>query len=107
MDNFKWQYLYNPKKWWSFINGMIFQKIFGVRVPQKDTISWCEQIVYRSIVCSDCLKKGSCVDCGCKMPEAMTDPTNYCSAERWDEIDHERWAQFKKESGFNFKISYK
>ena len=57
-----------------------------------------EQIAWRMNFrdCSQCLRAGKCVHCGCKSPELFYDRTNECSAMNWFEmLDKEAWNEFK------------
>lgn len=91
----------NPRKWWIFI----VSHFRGAATPHDVTLAQAEQTVYRTILCSSCLKNGSCLSCGCPMPDAIVTPENYCSEGLWDEmLSPEDWATFKADNKINFKI---
>lgn len=88
----------NPKKWWAFIIGKLLNKYVG--------LEYCEQVVYRSIMCKPCVEAGSCTGCGCTMPDAIMAPNNWCSEGKWQPMmDKERWQNYKEDTGFQFNIS--
>ncbi len=88
----------NPRKWWAFIIGRILEKYV--------TFAYCEQAVYRSIMCKSCVKAGSCVGCGCAMPDALMAPGNFCSEGNWTGMmSKEEWNERKEVSGLEFNIT--
>lgn len=87
----------NPRKWFAFLQGYIMTKFVS--------LEYCEQVVYRSIMCTPCVKKGSCIDCGCTMPDAIMARNNYCSEGMWGPMYPDaRWKEYKANTGLHFKV---
>lgn len=71
---------------------------------EKDR-SYAEQVLYRSILCRDCLIAGSCTHCGCTVPENMFSAINYCSDEKWGPMKpYGSWEDFKNKNNIKFKL---
>ena len=89
----------NPRKWRAFL-----QK------PPSDeevTFEYCEQVVYRSILCRPCINAGECHHCHCEMPGAVLAKDNFCSMDKWQEMmSDEQWREYKKVSNLKFKLDY-
>lgn len=89
----------NPYKWRAFLQ--------GTQAAQDVGLSYCEQVVFRSVLCRPCITKGKCVDCSCKMPDAIMAKDNYCSGGNWNAmLSDEQWENFKEASGLHFTINY-
>lgn len=91
----------NIKKWKAFLS----------KPPEADgdiaSLEYCEQVVYRSIMCRPCVQAGNCHHCGCDMPDAILSRPNYCSDGKWfSMMSDEQWRDYKKVSGLKFKIDY-
>lgn len=93
----------NPKKW----------KVFFQKPPkQEDTedeasLSYCEQVVYRSILCRPCVEKGECLSCKCEMPAAILSKDNWCSEHNWAAMmNDEQWMEYKNKAKLKFKLDY-
>lgn len=85
----------------------LVQKQTGVTIPQQDLMAYAEQIVYRSVKCRPCYLNGNCFECGCQTPASFFDKDNWCEIDNWNEmLSTEDWELYKKDTGFNFKISY-
>jgi hypothetical protein len=68
-------------------------------------LTYCEQVVYRSIKCSECVKEGKCKHCGCAMPAATLSPDNFCSEGKWGPMmDTKGWNRFKELHQIDFKL---
>ena len=93
----KWQYYFDPRRWWAFIQGTFIEKFIGFHVV--------EQIMYRATVCSECTKAGKCVGCGCTTPDLYFTRDISCSKHRWGPImTKENWETFKDIYNIKFKI---
>lgn len=92
-----WWYFY-PVKWGSFLRGTY----------QADEVPFelCEIVIYRAIMCEDCIKNFACVDCGCNMPDKMFDLEAECSLGKWDATTIEKWKEYKKRTGLKFLVEY-
>lgn len=71
----------------------------GIHLEFDEALAYCEQVVYRASLCSDCLKAGQCKHCGCLTPHIFFVRENECSGGNWLEMAKttEEWEQFKKE----------
>lgn len=93
------RHLLNPIKWWHFALGFVVAKYI--------TFHYCEQVVYRSIQCSDCFQAGKCKDCSCSLPDKGMVPEESCSLQNWGPmVGPDDWAEFKQQMGINFYINY-
>lgn len=92
--------LINPYKWRAVIQGYLFDKYVGLH--------FCEQVVYRSVLCKPCRDAGECLHCGCATPAHFLAPDNFCSQGHWQFIieDPEQWEIYKETLGIDFKIEY-
>ena len=93
----------NPRKW-----KVYFQKPPKVEEGEDEaSLSYCEQVVYRSILCSSCVKAGECEHCHCEMPSAILSKDNWCSQYKWDVMmSDEQWEDYKKVAKLKFKLDY-
>lgn len=72
------------------------QKLFGVRIPQKDMVAYAEQIVFKRTMCPECYKAGACLHCGCNFKDLSISTDAVCSQQRWGKILNEKeWAEYK------------
>lgn len=93
----KWQYFLNPIRWFSFIQGNIASWFLKMHII--------EQVMYRSIICSECTNAGKCVECKCKTPELYMTTEISCSRQRWGPMmDKENWKKFKDIYNIKFKV---
>lgn len=93
-----WWYFLYPLKWGAFLRGTY----------NKDNVpfEFCEIVIYRSLQCPDCMDNGSCLQCGCSVPESMMDLSNWCKGGNWDKITPEMWIEYKNRTGLKFRIEY-
>jgi hypothetical protein len=74
----------------------IWQKIFGVRILQKDMVAYSEQVVYKAFRCPECKAKGECVFCGCNFKDLSVSKDAVCSEGRWGKTMNEKdWEKYK------------
>lgn len=96
----------NPKKWRDFLTSKA-QKVTGVTIPHEEVLSYSEQLVYRSIICSECFKLGACIDCKCPQPDSAIVKTHECSLGRYRQmLSSEKWEKFKLDNNIKFSLSY-
>ena len=89
----------NPKKWWWIIQVKLLKTFVS--------FEYCEKVVYASIVCSECVEEGKCIDCKCPIPDKMMTPKGYCSLNKWDNRRSDAdWRKFKEKNGIKFNIEY-
>ena len=75
----------------------------GLHLDADEIFSFCEQVVYRSRKCEDCLERGDCRICHCPTPELFCTPLAHCKEFKWDDYKSpEEWEEFKKTN--NVKI---
>lgn len=61
-----------------------------------------EQALYRAFLCDECLKKGKCVECGCKTPNMFFSPKKKDSKGRWGQmLSAKEWKKFKIENNID------
>jgi hypothetical protein len=90
--------LINPVRWFAFVQANLIK----ILVPYHIV----EQILYRSLVCRECLDKGSCVGpCGCKTPALFYSYFLSCSEGRWGPfMNRKNWNEYKQLLGIKFKL---
>ena len=93
-----WHYFFNPFKWRAYFKGTYNAK----NVPYE----FCEIVIYRSVMCNECLEAGKCVNCGCKTPDNFMALENWCNGGNWDQTTIEQWKEYKQRTGLTFEISY-
>lgn len=97
-DNFKkrgFKDILNPRKWLVFLKWKRDKKRGYIKVPVDEGLTYCRQVVYRSLLCRECVKQGQCKDCECKVPDNMLYPNNRCSEMNWLEMKSKE--EFEKE----------
>lgn len=76
----------------------------GLLLPPEDIISFAEQLVYRMIMCPECVSAGKCVACSCAMPQSMCASAYKCKQGRFNEMmSPEEWYDFFQKN-FQFSI---
>lgn len=66
-----------------------------------------EQYMFRLLQCPQCVSKGSCVHCGCSIPDKMWVKTDYCSDYKWGPfMTKEAWETHKQKYNLKFEIKY-
>jgi hypothetical protein len=107
----------NPKKWVIYLKNKAYlwgEPVNKEKEDPSDVLSYCEQVVMRTIACPGCLKAGKCIGdgtpgsgCGCPMPDAIVDKTNFCSEGNWPEaMPTQEWENYKQDLGLTFKIDF-
>ena len=92
----------NPKKWVAYLS-----EPPNISEDSKAGLGYCEQVVYRSVMCSDCVSAGSCHHCGCAMPKSILVKENWCSAGKWSNMmSDDEWNDYKRITNLKFKITY-
>jgi len=91
----------------------------GINIEPSEALAYSEQLVYRSLLCSQCVKEGICVGqngngCGCSTEGLMTTTSGVCGNKDEDGEDDPLWIQMELEEnwrviknnqvGFNFDI---
>lgn len=88
INPFKWRAVYQSYK----------------KKEQGITLAYCEQVVQRSLLCSDCVAAGKCSHCGCTMPDALLAKDNFCSEGKWGPmLDPKGWEKYKQKNDIKFK----
>ena len=74
-------------------------------ISKKELPAYCEQFVYRSLSCGECVLSGKCVHCKCPVPANMISAENKCSSGKWGPmLSTEDWNAKKLEERFYFKL---
>lgn len=96
----------NPKKWFNFLSGQKIEKT-GIHLEEKEILSYSEQLVYRSLKCSQCFLEKACVDCECPQPLSATVKKHECTLGKYKAmLTPEKWEEFKMQNNLKFKLSY-
>lgn len=96
--------LLNPDKWSAYSQGIEIEEN-GIHLSAEEVISFSEQIVYRKLMCPECVTGTECVHCKCKMPISAITPVNFCSQGLWDKMmSPDEWEEFKKERQIKFEL---
>lgn len=77
--------LRNPKKWLAVLR-MYDRQETGLHLAEKDVVPYCKQLMDRMALCPDCVENGSCLNCGCPVPEKMLDPKEECVQLNWSKM---------------------
>ncbi len=90
--------LVNPLKWRAVYQAYKMRN-------EGITLAYCEQVVDRSIKCSDCVAAGKCSHCGCSMPGAILAKDNFCSQGKWGPmLDQQNWDKYKERNDIKIEI---
>lgn len=92
----------NPVKWVSIVKSWYIKNFVY-------SLSDVEQIAFRMSECSECVKKGSCVHCGCSSTKLLN-KSESCSAGLWGPVKpKEEWEDYKETNGIenDFKTDFK
>ena len=102
----------NPERIKMYLDGEKIKKE-GIHLSYEEILPFAEQLVFRSIVCSQCFREGKCRTCSCAMPVAAMVPKFECEEGSFTEmllkeglIDHEAWNKEKEDKGLSFLINY-
>jgi hypothetical protein len=94
----------NPKKWLNYVNGLIIG-VNGINLKEGEILSYSEQLVYRSIKCSQCFEEKACIDCKCPQPLSATVKSHECTLGKYrGMLSPQKWEEFKKQNGIKFKL---
>lgn len=107
----------NPKKWMIYLKNKAYlwgEPIDKEKESPQEVLAYCEQVVMRTILCPQCIQAGKCIGdgtsgsgCGCLMPDAAIDKTNFCSEGNWSkQLSAEQWQEYKQDLGLTFKIDF-
>lgn len=95
----------NPKRWLMVLKYFLRNWLNLVPEKDEDLIAYAEQVVMRSIMCSDCVNAGTCKECGCKVSALLVDPKAVDSLNKWEAMKGtDDWNSYKKEYGITFRI---
>lgn len=96
----------NPEKIRNYFEGAEIKKE-GINLNYEEILPYAEQLVYRSIMCSQCFKEGKCRDCQCPQPLSGMVPDHQCTEGNYDYmLPPKDWDKFKEEIELNFKLEY-
>lgn len=91
-----------PTRIFQFIEGNI--KLLGDRLGKLPHHTK-EQVLYRSEICkNDCMKRGYCVNCGCKVPGKLYVNKSCNKGKRFPDLMNEsKWKKYKKDNNIEIK----
>lgn len=93
----------DPKAWKAYKQWADIEKN-GLTLEGEDIVSFAQQLVYRMIMCGECVNAGKCVACNCAMPQSMCCAAYKCKMNRFNEMmSPEEWQEFFQ-SKFEFSI---
>lgn len=93
----------DPHVWKTFKQWADIEK-HGLTLPPEEIISFAQQLVYRMIMCGECVEAGKCHSCNCAIPQTMCCPAATDKLNRWGEMmSPEEWWEFFQ-SKFTFSI---
>lgn len=76
----------------------------GLHLPPEEIISFAQQLVYRMLMCPECVSAGKCVACSCAMPQSMCAQQYKCKQDRFQEMmSPEEWYEFFQKH-FEFSV---
>ncbi len=79
----------------------------GLHLQADEILSFCEQVVHRRITCTDCTKRGNCLDCECRMDQQPLVQNASCSLDKWGTmLQPEDWNKYKELAQLQFTITY-
>lgn len=97
LDNIKQRGLKDitdPNVWKAYKQWVDIEKN-GIHLAPEDIISFAQQVVYRMVMCPECVSAGKCVACSCAIPQTMCCAAAVCKMGRWNEMmDPDEWAEF-------------
>lgn len=85
----------------------LWQKIFGNRISQADSVAYAEQVIFKRVMCQECYEKGECIHCGCNFKDLSVSKEATCSEGKWGKILNEKeWEEYKSKymSGVDFGL---
>lgn len=89
--------LLSPKRWFGFVQAYVLKFFVPFHIV--------EQIMYRSLMCQDCLENGKCKHCGCHTPALFYSYYLACEENKWGPfLDKETWPQYKEMLDIKFKL---
>ena len=89
--------LVNPVRWFSFVQAYIIKWVVPIHII--------EQIMYRTLVCNDCMENGKCKHCGCNTPALFYSYFLSCSEGKWGPfMNKKNWAEYKRLLQIKFKL---
>lgn len=93
----------DPHAWKTFKQWSDIEKN-GLLLAPEDIISFSQQLVYRMIMCGECVNAGKCVACKCAIPQTLCCAAAVDKLGRWGEMmSPEEWFEFFQ-SKFEFSV---
>ena len=88
--------LVNPVRWFAFVQSYLMTWFVPFHIM--------EQVVYRSVMCEDCLEAGKCKHCGCHTPALFYGYYISCEEGKWGPFMNKKmWNEYKRI--MNIKLS--
>lgn len=94
--------LVDPNVWRTYAEWSDIEKN-GLVLPPEAIVSFAQQLVYRMVMCGECVRAGKCASCKCAIPQKMCCAAAKDALGRWPEMmPPEEWNEFFKD--FEFSI---
>jgi hypothetical protein len=91
----------------AFIEGVEIEEE-GLWLAQEDINRYCEQYMYRLLVCPGCRREDGCPHCECSFPIKMQTPSTSCEIGEWGKMLGEKeWQDYKNENKIYFTLHEK
>ena len=91
----------------AFVQGVEIEEN-GIHLKQSEINPYCEQYMYRKLVCPSCDAINGCPHCECQFPIKMQAPKTTCDAGEWGAMRKEKeWEAYKVEHGVLFNVTEK
>jgi hypothetical protein len=96
---------------WMALSPRVWHNMYITSILEKHiSFEYCEQVVYRSLRCPECLEAGKCADCNCTTPGLFMSPESVakCKKGRWPKMQKpEEWRLYKQAMGIFFELKSK
>jgi hypothetical protein len=89
--------LVNPKRWFAFVQAYLLKWLVPYHIA--------EQIIYRSLICNDCMRDGKCKHCGCHTPVLFYSYFLSCEEGKWGPFfNRKNWKEYKRLMNIDIKL---
>lgn len=71
------------------------EEVEGITIRKDQAVAFAENVVFRRIMCDDCVALGECRVCHCPTDDLMTTSTAVCSDGKFLAMDLDNWEETK------------